>query len=132
VHTKILIGHLVVHPKKTCVGFRIQLISPLLTMKLICYPNEYMFHWHVNVPIQCIIFLMYYDKSKIVAIYVEGQRANLPVSNKPCTKVSSKVLYFCLSCRSIGSECVKTNGILFLHYNHVESISLNLPCVIFN
>lgn len=75
---------------------------------------------------------MYYDKSKIVAIYVEGQRANLPVSNKPCTKVSSKVLYFCLSCRSIGSECVKTNGILFLHYNHVESISLNLPCVIFN
>ena len=65
-------------------------------MKLICYLNEYMFHWHVNVPIRCIIFLMYYDKSKIVAIYVEGQRANLPVSNKPCTKVSSRSRTFVL------------------------------------
>lgn len=81
-HRKILIGHLVVHPKKTCVSFRIQLISPLLIMKLICYPNEYMFSLACKRPIQFILFLMYSDKSKIAAIYVEGQRAILPVYNK--------------------------------------------------
>ena len=68
---------------------------------------------------------MYYDKSKIVAIYVAGQRAKLPVSNKPCTKVSSKVSYFFLGCRSISSECIKTNGTPF--YNKSRLINKFKP-----
>ena len=64
---------------------------------------------------------MYYDKSKIVAIYVACQRAKLPVSNKPCTKVSSKVSYFFLGCRSLVPNVSKQME----HYFYNKSRLIN-------